>query len=107
MDLGRGMNCMPVDQKPSQSDFADDNMLALAFGVGWACADSAHLPVLSGAIARLLGVQAVKSTITRLDGTTLVEHAYPTTGKRQLEGTMATHVVTADLGPKYQLRIAI
>jgi len=97
---------MSAERQIPQRDVAKDSALTLAFSLGWACADPAHLPVLPEAISRVLSVPGVKMTISRRDGTTFIEHAHPVSPHRDLD-VVTAHEVGADLGTKYQLRLCI
>src|SRR3954470_23237624 len=50
------------------------------FGLGWACADEAHLPALPQALATILRSPHVRMRISHPDGSALAEHAYQSEG---------------------------
>lgn len=84
-----------------------DNLLDLAFGLGWAAADHAHIPTLPEALARLLGVPAARMTIAHWNGSFLMKHAFPPIEERVYNGPMVVYEAEETLGTQYALRIVI
>ena len=85
----------------------EEVQLALAFGLGWAAADEAHLPALPEALAQIVGVQAARISVVRWNGTALMEFAFPPSEERVDSGPLMVYEVEQNLGDEYVLRLSV
>jgi len=102
-----GMGCLSMERSHVQADVGHDDLLALAFGLGWAAADEAHLPALPEALARVLAVSGARIAIVHWNGTPLMEHAYPPPDEQGGEGPLLLHEIEDSLGSEYTFRLSI
>jgi DNA-binding CsgD family transcriptional regulator len=91
-----------------QEEMAQTGLLELAFGLGWATADIAHLPAVPGVLSQVLGVPAARMSVVHWNGSTLMEHAHPAPEKRNdNNNVMLLTEVEESLGTDYTLRLSI
>ena len=76
------------------------------FGLGWACANEAHLPALPESVALLLNVPAVHVSITQLNGNVVCEYAWraPQATGKELQNAYYEEL---ELGADLILRVSI
>ena len=89
------------------SETAPTGVFELAFGLGWAVADPAHLPVLPEALARLLRVPAARVAVVHWNGTKLLEYAYNANANAEHARLAMLHEVERNLSDDYLLRLSI
>src|SRR5262245_59952860 len=101
------MNCLAVPEEEHQQVDTEGALLALAFGLGWAAADEAHLPALPEAVVRVMGVSAARIAVTRWNGTVVMEHAFPSAQERGEESPLLLYEVEENLGAECTLRLSV
>jgi DNA-binding CsgD family transcriptional regulator len=90
-----------------QEEVAQASLLELAFGLGWATADVAHLPAVPTVLAQVLAVPAARISVVHWNGSTLMEHAHPAPDTRNHNHLMLLTEVEESLGTDYTLRLSI
>jgi len=90
-----------------QKNAMEKGIMELAFSLGWAVADEAHLPALPEAMVHLLSVSAVRITVVHWNGTPLMEHAYARPEERTTEGTPIHYEIEENLGTDYAFRLSV
>jgi DNA-binding CsgD family transcriptional regulator len=100
-----GMNSLTTPMETPTPEHV--HIFACVFGLGWVASDEAHLPSIPEALARLLGVPAVRLAVVRWSGEVVAEHAFPPPELRATDGPLMLYEVEENLGGELILRLSI